>query len=139
MFNRVLVVYDGSPGAKRALNSGLKLAKMVGSECHLVKLLKKPEHVSDIKAFHQEAAGELTFVEKESDRPRFLTSLAGFDLPTHTIAGESCEELKNFVQKGMFDLVVVTPRKDNMIKDIFFGSYVEKLLRKSDISVLVVQ
>ncbi|MDF9409444.1 MAG: Universal stress protein family protein [Pelotomaculum sp. PtaB.Bin013] len=139
MFNKVLVVYDGSPEAKKALRDGLKLAKMSGSECHLVRVIKKPKHISDIEVFYQAAANELALIEKEFVGARFLASQAGFDLPTHTILGDSCEVLKNFVQKGDYDLVVVTPKKDTALKDVLFGGYVEKLLRNSDISVLVVR
>jgi len=138
MFNKVLVVYDGSPEAKKALKDGLKLAKMAGAECHLVRVIKKPKHVSN-EAFQQEAASELTLGQRGLVGARFLASQAGFDLPTHTILGDSCEVLKNFVQKGRYDLVVVTPKKDNTLKEVFFGGYVEKLLRNSDISVLVVK
>ncbi|OPX88452.1 MAG: Universal stress protein family protein [Pelotomaculum sp. PtaB.Bin104] len=100
MFNKLLVVYDGSPEAKKALKEGLKLAKMAGSECHLVRVLKKPKQVPNSELFRQEVASELTFAEKEFVGARFLASQAGIDLPTHTVLGEACEVLKNFVVAG---------------------------------------
>lgn len=138
MFEKVLVVYDGSPEAKKALKEGLKLAKITGSECHLVRVLRRPKHIPDSELLCQEMATELTLAENELIGARFIASQAGFEIPTHTILGETCEVLKNFVQKGMYDLVVVRPKKENMLKDVVFGSYVEKLLCNSNISVLVV-
>lgn len=139
MFSKILVKYDGTPEAKKALKIGLELTRMAGSECHLVRVIRKPESVPDIETFHSEIARELTFAGKDLDSARFLACQKGVDLPAHTILGDSGEVLKNFARKGQFDLVVVTPKKESKLKDVFFGSYVENLLMNTNISILVVR
>lgn len=139
MFRKILVKYDETPEAKKALKIGLELARMAGSECHLVRVIKKPDSVPDIEAFHSEIGKELTFAGKDLDSARLMAGLAGLDLPTHTILGDSGEVLKNFARKGQFDLVVVTPKKESKLKDLFLGSYVENLLINTNISILVVR
>lgn len=139
MFSKILVKYDGTPGAKKALKIGLELTVMAGSECHLVRVIKKPENVPDIETFHNEIAREIAFAGNDLDSARFLAGQKGLDLPTHTILGDSGEVLKNFARKGQFDLVVVTPKKESKLKDVFFGSYVDNLLVDTNISILVVR
>ena len=139
MFKKILVRYDGSPEAKKALKLGLNLAKNTGSECHLVRVVKKPESVPDIEAFHNEVAKELAFIDKELIGARFIAGQEGLELLTHTVLGDSYEALKNFAQKGQFDLVVVTPKMESRLKDKLFSNYVENLLHDSKIAILVVR
>lgn len=139
MFNKILVKYDGSPETRKALKIGLSMAKSAGSECHLVRVIKKPDRVPGIEAFHAEIAGELAAIDKDFVGARFVANQEGLDLPTHTILGDSGEVLKNFSQKGGFDLVVVTPKKESRLKDAIFGSYIENLLQDSNVSILVVR
>lgn len=79
------------------------MAKLAGSECHLVRVLRKPKHVPDTELFHEEVASEITFVEKELISARFLASQAGYDLSTHIILGDTCQlQLQQGMSTGCF-------------------------------------
>lgn len=117
MFNRILVAYDGSPEAKRALDSGIKLAAALHSSATIVSVVEPlPGYVNIAGAVEPNLPADL----RAMHRTRFEAMLsdvkqraAAHDVPVETMIVEGSEtaEILRAARRVHADLLVVGLRR----------------------------
>jgi nucleotide-binding universal stress UspA family protein len=108
MYKKILVAYDGSDGAHKALKAGINLAKIHQAElCALAVEEKLPrfsgtiDEVQEEKQFANAQYGKLLEAAKEKGKE------AAIELKTLMRPGHPAQTIVAVAKEGKFDLVLV--------------------------------
>ena len=140
MFRKILLAYDGSEGANRALAVGIDLAKTHGAELWAVAVQEKLprfsgtiDEVQEEKQFADEQYGKLL------DAARAKAKEAGIELKTLMRPGHPAQTIVAVAKEGKFDLVLVGHTGLSGVWAAFLGTTAEKVSRHAPCSVLIVR
>ena len=129
---KIMVCYDGTEPAKRAVRLARKQAKAFDGEMIIVTTLEKgtPEHQDEII--------------KAKEGLAYAASMADFyDLPCTTdllIHGKNAgEDLVQFAKNRAIDLAVIGIIKKSKVGKLFFGSTAQYLILNAPCPVLTVK
>src|SRR5215470_6721773 len=121
MFKRILVAYDESPESRRALLTGIHLAKSLNAELRAVSIQEKlPPYSGYIDAeipggtaLLQQQASE--YYRKLHDDAREIARQAGITLTTELIDGDEVTAVAECVQRTQSDLLVVGIHRHSLL------------------------
>jgi nucleotide-binding universal stress UspA family protein len=133
MFDRILVPVDGSDESARALDGAVAFARAVGASLHAVSVVD----VRDLETApdaEPQAADAATVVEETLD-----DADAG-DLPATTVVRQGIpdEVIRQYAADNEIDLIVMGTHGRTGVRRFLLGSVTEKVVRLSDVPVLVV-
>lgn len=138
MFRRILVGYDGSEPAKKALIAALELAQAFRGEVLALAVVRPPEFAElgiELEGVLEEAKGPLAeafrFAQREAAR-------RGVVLRTRSQVGHPAETLVRVAEEEGFDLIVLGRRGLTPIQRWMLGSVSERVLRYAPSAVMVV-
>jgi nucleotide-binding universal stress UspA family protein len=132
-FRRLLVGYDGSHDAQRALRAATALARGLNGEVHVLVALRRPAHT--------ETPAELArAVDAEKTRlTRGLAEAGGEGLPLHIVDGDDpAGALAEHAERHGFDLLVVGAHGSGSATHRGVGHCPEALVRHHPCPVVVV-
>ncbi|MDA8399239.1 MAG: universal stress protein [Actinomycetota bacterium] len=138
MFRRVLVGFDGSTDAQRALRAALALAADLEGEAHVLLVVRPPAHAETPEERDRAA---------EAEKENLSRGLAGIQTQTQhrsavsaevVYADEPARALATYAEEHGFDLVVVGGHGREQMTHRGIGQSVEALLRHHPCPVLVV-
>ena len=139
-FRKILLAYDGSEGANRALEVGIDLAKIHGAELWALAVQEKLprfsgtiDEVQEEKQFANEQYGKLLEAAKVKAKE------AGIELKTLMRPGHPAQTIVAVAQEGKFDLVLVGHTGLSGVWAAFLGTTAEKVSRHAPCSVLIVR
>ncbi len=140
MFRKILLAYDGSEGANRALAVGIDLAKIHGAELWAVAVQEKLprfsgtiDEVQEEKRFADEQYGKLLEAAKVKAKE------AGIELKTLMRPGHPAQTIVAAAKEGKFDLVLMGHTGLSGVWAAFLGTTAEKVSRHAPCSVLIVR
>ncbi|OGR26426.1 MAG: hypothetical protein A2139_10360 [Desulfobacca sp. RBG_16_60_12] len=140
MFRKILLAYDGSEGANRALEVGIGLAKIHGAELwalavqeNLPRFSGTIDEVQEEKQFANEQYGKLLEAAKVKAKE------AGIELKTLMQPGHPAQTIITAAKEGKFDLVLVGHTGLSGVWAAFLGTTAEKVSRHAPCSVLIVR
>ncbi|MEB3102182.1 universal stress protein [Ferviditalea candida] len=143
VFSKILVAYDGSPAADKALETAVELAKLnreIRIEAlHVAKfpiLIIGEGYISvtpDMQQKFQEEA------EKIADRARAKLEAAGANHSVQMLEGEPASMIAEYARQNGFDLILIGSRGMSELKELFLGSVSHNVVQHSRIPVLVVK
>ena len=140
MFRKILMAYDGSQGANRALAVGIDLAKIHGSELWVLAVEEKLprfsatiDEVQEEKQFANDQYGKLLEAAKVRAKE------AGIELKTLMRPGHPAQTIVSAAKEGKFDLVLVGHSGLSGVWAAFLGTTAEKVSRHAPCSVLIVR
>ena len=140
MFRKILLAYDGSEGANRALEVGIGLAKTHGAELWALAVEEKLprfsgtiDEVQEEKQFANEHYGKLLETAKVKAKE------AGIELKTLMRPGHPAQTIVAVAKEGKFDLVLVGHTGLSGVWAAFLGTTAEKVSRHASCSVLIVR
>ncbi len=139
MFERILVAYDGSVGAKRALITAVDIAKRYGAELHAI-------HVEEHLPKYAGTVGEVQEAKIEQNRhaKRLLKEAAeeaaeeGVALIPASPIGDPAKKVLEYARDNRMDLIVLGRRGLGTVQTVLFGSVSYKVLHEAKCPVLVV-
>ena len=138
---RILVPTDFSPQAENALKVAVQMAEKHDSEIYLFHTVELPSHLAT--AANTSALPESIYFIKLTEK-RFSDLmkrpyLEDVDI-TQTIGhGEIYDDILNAVKEKNIDLIVMGSHGASGFKEMFIGSNTEKVVRTSEIPVLVIK
>jgi nucleotide-binding universal stress UspA family protein len=140
MFKKILLAYDGSPGAERALATGIELARLHGADLvalavqeRLPRFSGTIDEVQEEKAFANQQCGRLL------DGAQVQSRAAGVPLQTLTRPGHPAQTIVEVAKEGRFDLILVGHSGLSGVWAAFLGTTAEKVSRHASCSVLIVR
>lgn len=139
MFNKILLGYDGSPHARKALRVALDLAQKYKAEITAVSIA----HVPDFADTRDEVNGALedaqNFFTKVLEQARELAAQEGVTLTTKVVPGHPADRLVHLAEEGGYDLIILGARGLSGIKRFLLGSVSEAVVRLANCPVLIVK
>jgi nucleotide-binding universal stress UspA family protein len=137
-FHKILVGYDGSKPAQKALEIGLGMAQAEDAKLVVIAVARPPEPPTRV-----ETAGILENAQEHfekdfkqiAERARELD----VDLETSVIVGHPTEQLVHRAEMEKADLIIVGRRGVSRFERMLVGSTSEKVLRYAHCPVMVVQ
>ncbi|MBT8257132.1 MAG: universal stress protein [Bacteroidia bacterium] len=138
----ILVPTDFSEQAENALHVAAQLAQRYDAEIFLLHLLELPLHQVDALSSHSELPEAMFFMKLAQKR---FTDMMSRDYLQNVKVHETVEFNQSFNQlpqtceEKNIDLIVMGSHGVSGLKEIFIGSNTEKVVRNSNIPVLVIK
>ena len=141
MFTKILLAYDGSDGANRALELGIDLART-----HQAETLgpggggvSAPLFSGTIDEVQEEKEYQNRYYGQLLDAAMARARDAGIELKTLLRSGHAAKTIISVAQEGNFDLVLVGHSGLSAVWAKFLGTTAEKVSRHAACSVLIVR
>jgi nucleotide-binding universal stress UspA family protein len=140
MFEKILVAYDGSVGARRALDVAIKLASIFRAELWTLSVEERLPHYA---ATIDEMQEEQTFANRyfqEALSVAYLRAMhAGVELKSEIRAGDVVRTIIEFAREGSFDLLVSGASKHSKAWAMFLGTTAEKMSEQTPCTILIIR
>lgn len=146
---KILVPTDFSDHAEYALKVAAKIARENEGEIYLLHMLEMPSHISDNGIGESNAVGSSTDVPEvmffmEKTRERFQETLnepylQGINIVEAIQFDRAFDGIITHSKKHNIDLIVMGSHGASGFREMFIGSNTEKVVRTSDIPVLVIK
>jgi len=139
---KILIPTDFSTQAEKALEVAAKLAKKHHYELHLLHVLDLPENDVDSLKNHSDIPEALYFMKLAQKRFEKLKSkpyLKGITIHESVEFKNIFKGIYHACEKNNIDLIVMGSNGASGFKEILIGSNTEKVVRTSDIPVLVIK
>jgi nucleotide-binding universal stress UspA family protein len=140
MFRKILVGYDGSEGAQRALSAACELAQLAQAEVWALAVLehlpKYAASVGEIEELTEQGRQELR-AELARAQERALARDVG--LQVDQVAGQPAQAIVRYAEQHAVDLIVLGHSGHSGIWGAFLGTTADKAMRHAHCSVLVVR
>jgi nucleotide-binding universal stress UspA family protein len=139
-FRSILVGDDGSPEAKRAVETAFSLAKRYSAKLTLLCVKMPPSAEQRAEGYgleqHERAQSQL---EDEVEQFAKAGRDQGVEVAVVAIDGQTAsKEIEHYAEKHGVDLLVVGHRDVSRVRHWLEGSTSEDLLRHSSASILIV-
>jgi nucleotide-binding universal stress UspA family protein len=140
MYRKLLVGYDGSEGAKLALDHALLLARELNAEVWTLwvrgSLPHYPETVDEVEE-EKEAAN--SFMQRITKDILGYSKQSGVEIHAESRSGHPAQTLLTFAEEGNFDLIVLGNRGHSGLWGRFLGHTADKISENAHCSVLIVR
>lgn len=141
MFKKILVAYDGSDTAKRALNLALAMARLYTGELDLISVQAPLPHYLSYgrkgSAGDREQARE--YFHQLHREAMSVADEAEVILHPHLAQGHEVEAVINFIKEHEVDLLVIGQVGHTNLLQRVWGGTAQNLARLAPCSVLVVR
>lgn len=140
MYKKILVAYDGSENAKRALRAGVELARLSRAELTSISVRESLPYFAATVGEVEEAQEHIDqFFQRITKEAKDMAGLAGVELETEVRPGHEVETIVTYAKEGGFDLLVVGFAGHSNIFGRIMGSTAGNLSRLAPCSVLIVK
>ncbi len=142
MFKSIIVAYDGSDHANRALEIGIDLAKKYDAKLDIVEVIDTamltgmglaPVPAEVVDQIYTKAKREVEMAKNKAMQAG-LTNVGG-----ETLEGDPASSLLEYAGKNGGDLIITGSRGLSTLKRIVLGSVSSRIVQESKIPVLVVK
>ncbi len=140
MYKKILLAYDGSEGARKGLEAGIKLAKLHQAELWVLAVQEKLARFAGTmdEAMEEKAFGHQHF-EQILEVARTRAKEAGIEIKTDIRIGHPAKTIVEVAKEGKFDLILVGHTGLSEVWAKFLGTTAEKVSRHAPCSVLIVR
>ena len=144
MIHKILVPTDFSIQAENALRVAADLARKHGSEINLLHMLDLPMQLVDAAVGHKsselpEALFFMRLAHKKFEEMMSAPFLDGVKVYETAEFDGAFEGIMEYARKYDADMVVMGSHGDSGLHEFFIGSNTEKVVRNSEIPVLVIK
>lgn len=139
---RILVPTDFSEHAKYASKVAAQIARKNNAEIYLLNLLDLPSHMNDAVNNGVNIPEVMLYLAKTKERLAELTEENYFEgLTVHTDARleRAFEGIVTYSKEKNADLIVMGSHGASGFQEMFIGSNTEKVVRASDIPVIIIK
>jgi len=140
MYQNILVAYDGSDAAKRALAHGLDLVRSLGGRLTSItvqeELPKFAASLSELDEAQRQFASHFDSLVQEAAE---TASRKGVELETVVLAGKAVPQIAGFAAREGIDLLIVGYTGHSVLHNVLAGNTVQNLVSACPCAVLVVK
>ncbi|TYA55196.1 universal stress protein [Formosa maritima] len=139
---KILVPTDFSKEAENALKVAAQLAKKYNSEIYLTHLLELPLHQIDALSHHSELPEAVFFMKLAHKKFEDVLSkkyLEGITVHETVDFNQSFSGISDTAKQNKVDLIIMGSHGASGFKEMFIGSNTEKVVRTSEVPVLVIK
>jgi nucleotide-binding universal stress UspA family protein len=138
-FRRILVGVNGTSGSERAIEVAISLAGSLHAQIIVLGVIAplSPETQAEGVGL-EEASNQRVQLEEQVSKSVATAHDLGIDVVPEIVEGEPEKEIERKAEEASVDLIVVGHRDIGRVRRWLEGSTSETLVRRSQISVLVV-
>jgi nucleotide-binding universal stress UspA family protein len=138
MFQRILIGFDGSPQAEKAVETALSLARYMDSTVVIFAVARPPEPATRVEV---SAVLDNAREHFEADFKRIVkgAQAEGIEIETEIAVGHPAEHIIHKAEAAKADLIIIGTRGTSTFKKWMLGSTSERVLRYAHCPVLVVR
>ncbi len=139
---RILVPTDFSEHAEYALKVAVQIAKKNNCELFIINLLDLPTQIGDAVTVGVNIPEVMLFIKKTNERLEELQyefEVDGLKVTTAARIGRTFEEIVKYNKEQNIDLIVMGSHGTSGYKELMIGSNTEKVVRYSNVPVLVIK
>ncbi len=137
MFKTILHANDGSPGAAKALDLALGLAKLSGAELHMIcveEISEFPEIIGEVREEKRFADRRYRAIVRHAEQ---LAGARGVKLVAHIVAGHPVRDIVMLAGDLPADLLVIGATGHSSFYERVLGTRADRLVDLSPCPVLV--
>jgi nucleotide-binding universal stress UspA family protein len=135
-FRRILVGYDGSSSAEKALDAALAIANSLDSTVEVLSVVQPPEPALSPE-LHAVLDDAREHYEKELRKIAQAANRNGIRLETDVVVGHPAEQIIRRAEESRADLIVLGHRGLSKFEQLIMGSVSERVLAYAHCPVLV--
>ncbi|ARM75701.1 universal stress protein [Acidianus manzaensis] len=141
MFKHILVAYDGSSHAKKALDIAIDLAKKYEAKLDVIEVVDSsvfagaglaPVPSDVIESIYNRAKADIEDAKKAAKDK-------GIDAEGVVLEGDPATAILEYTNKNNVDLIVTGSRGLSTLKRIFLGSVSTRIVQEAKVPVIVVK
>ncbi len=139
---RILVPTDFSAHAENALKVAAQIAKKNNCEIFLLHMLEVPSQMNDAITGASGIPEVMLFLQKAKEtleNTKTKNFLKGIEVSTHLKFEKAHDGILTFSKKNNIDLIVMGSHGVSGIEEMLIGSNTERVVRLSEIPVLVIK
>ncbi len=138
MIKRILLAYDGSEPAKKALDTALDLARKYEAELHVLTVAQPPDFGEDVETeaiiensrnYHQRILAPV----------KHLVATSGVKAQFEVAVGHPAEQIIYHADRYKVDVIVLGHRGKSLFRRLLLGSVSKQVTQYADRTVLVVR
>lgn len=133
----IVIGYDGSDEAKRALERTRTLAEAFGAQVVIVFVLHPPP-AADVGAALTISDESREMAEEELREAQLLLADSGIESEAQTVVGEPGHAIVEIAEELGADLIVTGTRERGFLERLVTGSVSETVTRQAPCDVLIV-
>ncbi|HEY6967862.1 MAG TPA: universal stress protein [Candidatus Angelobacter sp.] len=137
-FNKILVGYDGSAQAKKALEVAFSLARVMDSKILVFAVARPPEPATSVEV-HAVLDDAREHYEEDFKRISQMAAENEITVETQIAVGHPAEQIIHRAEQETIDLVVLGRRGTSLFEKWILGSVSERVLRYAHCPVMVVR
>lgn len=138
MFKTILMAYDGSPSADKALDMALDIAARYGATLRVISVVRAPDFADDEQAKALvESITRHYHLAFESLRHR--ASAKDIEPQFSVLAGHPAEQIILQAESHGVDLIVMGHRGKSLFQRLRLGSVSKQVMQYAHCAVLIVQ
>jgi nucleotide-binding universal stress UspA family protein len=145
MFQRIVVLLDGSKGAERAIPVAARLARAFGGSIVFVQVVLPPVDFGKYAAPKVVNSERRVFETNQARATSYLAGmmihhvnvLAGIDADMGVAVGLVPQVICSVARKEQADLILLSTQEDTGVKRWLFGSIAQEIVHRSSVPVLV--
>ncbi len=139
-YRKIMVGFDGSAGARRALAQALRLANRDGAAVSILTVIEHlPRYAATVSEVDETREAEQRHVALVQAEVRHAADREGLAVDTIVRSGHAAKVLVEYARDGGFDLLVLGHAGHSAIWGVFLGTTSDKVIRHAPCSVLVVR
>jgi len=140
--NRMLIVSRSTKNCKKAVHSGISIAKQFNAKLYVLHVIHDPFSYEGwnlpIASLKQEYENLVKKARKEIDRLIKNEQVDGIEITEWIRDGRPDEEVIEVVEKEKIDLIIMAAHEEGRLEHHLFGRTVKELTRKMPCSLLLV-
>lgn len=139
MLKKIIVGLDGSKGSFRAVEEGVLLSSLAGTELHTISVEEVPRFPGTIDEVVEEKEAADTRFGLAISQAQKMAEERGVNLKAHVLVGHEVKTIVEFVKEREYDLLVIGFMGHSALYDRVMGGTCQALVRLAPCSVLVVK
>lgn len=139
MFNKILVAYDGSVGAKLALEKVTEIARVADAELHLLAVGRIPEYAETVSETEEAREQAKSYYSKIMEDAVDDLKQRGLSADVHIDFGKPADTILRIAEDLGVDLLVLGTHPHSAVRRRVLGATVDKVIDHAHCSVLVVR
>lgn len=137
----ILVCYDGSKIADKALDAGIELGKCTGGDIHIFTSIQSRDESGEVFEYiRNDSEKEIIVREKQVEEACTLVRNAGLECQAHLSnrGKRTGEDIVDAAREMNAEYIVIGVRKRSRMDKMIFGSNVQYVVLKSSCPVVTV-
>jgi nucleotide-binding universal stress UspA family protein len=139
MFSKILVAYDGSEGAKLALEKAREMAQPAKAELHILAVGRIPEYAETVSEVEEEKEQAQNYYSRIMDEAVNHLKRQALSPTVHIKFGKPADTILRIAEDLGADLVILGTHPHAAVRRRVLGATVDKVIDHAHCSVLVIR